>query len=48
MKVQEVISRVNNGDFNCIFHAEEALPREVEEVTNNLNIDEHRWYVITT
>ena len=32
MKVQEVISRVNNGDFNCIFDAEEALPREVEEV----------------
>ena len=48
MKVQEVISRVNNGDFNCIFHAEEALPREVEEVANNLNIDEHRWYIITT
>ena len=48
MKVQEVISRVNNGDFNCIFHAKEALPREVEEVTNNLNIDEHRWYIITT
>ena len=23
MKVQEVISRVNNGAFNCIFHAEE-------------------------
>ena len=29
MKVQEVISRVNNGDFNCIFNAEEALPREI-------------------
>ena len=48
MKVQEVISRVNNEDFNCIFNVEEALPREVEEVTNNLNIDEHRWYIITT
>ena len=48
MKVQEVISRVNNGDFNCIFDAEEAIPIEVEEVTNNLNIDEHRWYIITT
>ena len=48
MKVQEVISRVNNGDFNCIFDAEEDLPREVEEVANNLNIDEHRWYIITT
>ena len=24
MKVQEVVNRVNNGDFNCIFDAEEA------------------------
>ena len=48
MKVQEVISRVNNGYFNCIFDAEEALSREVKEVANNLDIDEHRWYIITT
>ena len=48
MKVQEVISRVNNGDFNCIFDAEEALPIVAEEVANNLNIGEHRWHIITT
>ena len=48
MKVQEVISRVNNEDFNCIFNVEEAIHREVEEVNNNININEKRWYIITT
>ena len=48
MKVQEVISRVNNGYFNCIFSCRKSLPREVKEVANNINIDEHLWYIITT
>ena len=32
MKVQEVISRVNNGDFNCILHAEKAFLEKLRKL----------------
>ena len=49
MKVQELINLINNE--NCcysIFDAEEFVEGEFNCVAKNLNIDEHRWYTIST
>lgn len=49
MKVQELIEKVNSDDrcYN-IYDAENMIDGEYECVADNIDIDEHRWYKIST
>ncbi len=48
MKVQEAILKIEEGYFNSVFDAEEVLGKDAKLVKSNLDIDEHRWYTIST
>lgn len=49
MKVQELIDKVNSAT-NCysIYDAEDFIEGEINEVAKNFNIDEYRWFTIST
>lgn len=49
MKVQELIDKVNSAT-NCysIHDAEDFIEGEINEVAKNFNIDEYRWFTIST
>lgn len=48
MKVQELIEKVNNGNYHSVWEAGDNIPTECACVENELNPDEHRWYVVST
>lgn len=49
MKVQELIDKINSAT-NCysIYDAEDIIGDEIECVASNLEINEHRWFTIST
>lgn len=48
MKVQELINLINNENAATVFFdAEELIKGEFNRVAENLNLDEHRWYIIS-
>lgn len=49
MKVQELIDKIN-FDTNCyaLYQAEKYVEEGVHLVAYNLNIEEHKWYTIST
>lgn len=48
MKVQELIDVVNNGCFYSLWQIEDEGVEFPKEVADNLEIEEHRWYIVTT
>lgn len=46
MKVQELIDLINNSEetLYSLWDAEELIPRNVKQVAQGLELDEHRWY----
>lgn len=48
MKVQKAIKKIEEGYFYSVFDAEEVLGKDAKLVKSNLDIDEHRWYTIST
>lgn len=44
MKKNELIELINNGCFCNIYDVEDIIPREVQCVAKDLEIDKHRWY----
>lgn len=44
MKKQELIDKINNGYYHSLWEVEDSIPREVPQVAEGLNLDEHRWY----
>lgn len=49
MKVKEAIEIINNGHFDSLWDAEDAIMDDsVEEVATGLNSDSHRWYIVET
>lgn len=49
MKVQELINLlIMKKRCYSIFDAEELIKGEFNRVAENLNLDEHRWYIIST
>ena len=44
MKKQELIDKINNAQCYNLWQAEDIIPREVPQVAEGLNLDEHRWY----
>ena len=44
MKTKELIDLINNGCFCGIYDVEDIIPREVQCVAKDLEIDKHRWY----
>lgn len=49
MKLKEAIEIVNNGDFNSLYEAEEAISDGIiKEVASELNLDHHRWFTVST
>lgn len=47
MKVQELIDLIYSNSYYNIYNAEELIG-EVNCVAKNLNINEHRWYTVST
>lgn len=47
MKVQELIEKVNNENYHSVWEVELVLP-QLEAIEQELNQDEHRWYIIST
>lgn len=51
MKVQELITFVNEGGFPSLWDADEVIDKKFgkqKKVASGLNFDEYRWYSITT
>lgn len=51
MKVQELISFINESDFSSMWQVDEEISDKFGKstiVAENLNFDEHRWYSIST
>ncbi len=48
MKVQKAIKKIEEGCFYSVFDAEEVLGKDAKLIKSNLDIDEHRWYTIST
>ena len=50
MKVQELIDKINNGNYHSVWEVElgDEFPEQVKTVENGLNPDEHRWYIVST
>lgn len=48
MKKQELIDKINNGNYHCVWEAEDNIPTECACVETELNPDEHRWYIVST
>lgn len=46
MKVHELIDLINNSEetLYSLWDAEELIPREIKQVAQGLELDEHRWY----
>ena len=44
MKTKELIDLINNGCLYDLYDAEDIIPREVQCVAKDLEIDKHRWY----
>ena len=45
MKKKELIDLINNDCLYCLYAVEDIIPKEVQCVATNLNIDSrHRWY----
>lgn len=44
MKKKELIDLINNGWFYSLCDAEDIIPKEVQCVATDLEIDRHRWY----
>jgi hypothetical protein len=47
MKKQELIDKVNNGNYHSIWEIE-LESHQLEAIENKLNPDEHRWYIVST
>ena len=52
MKVQELIDYVNSNGFYSLYEFEDSLTdrqfKELKIVSENINIDRHRWYEVST
>ena len=48
MKVQELIDYVNSNGFYSLWNLENSLKDLPQRVADNLEIDNHRWYEIST
>ena len=44
MTKQELINQVNKANYNSLWEAEDYIPREIPQVAEGLQLDEHRWY----
>lgn len=44
MKKNELIDLINNDYLYSIYDAEDIIPKEVQCVARDLEIDKHRWY----
>ena len=48
MKVKELIDYVNSNGFYSLWNLENSLKDLPQRVADNLEIDNHRWYEIST
>ena len=49
MKVQELIDKINSAtNYYSIYDPEDIIGDEIECVASNLEINEHRWFTIST
>lgn len=50
MNVKEAIQKINNGEYYSLNDAEDVIfeGNHAIEVASDLNIDEHRWFIIST
>ena len=44
MKKKELIDLVNNDCLYSLYDVEDVIPKEVQCVATDLDIDRHRWY----
>lgn len=44
MKKKELIDLINNDYLYSIYDAEDIIPKDVQCVAKDLEVDKHRWY----
>lgn len=45
MKVKDLIELINNSEnLYCLGDAEDIIPRDIECVASELDVDKHRWF----
>lgn len=45
MKKKELIDLINNDCLYSLYDAEDIIPKEVQCVATDLELDRHRWYL---
>ena len=48
MKVKETIEIINNGNFDSLYEAEDAISGDTtKKIASELDPDHHRWYTVS-